>query len=450
MSVKAKVSLLYSLFMTVLCGLVLALILFVSNNRLLSDVEEQLRTRVEEGVGLIEWNDGSLDLDKQLKEVQNGVYLSVYNSQGTLLYGRIPSAIPYSPHLRTEELQVIRLGEKKWYAYDLFVPVEGYGDLWVRGISSVTERTMAMNTTLRLAGIILPLFVATTLVVGYLFTRRILKPVDQIRSAALEIRRKKDLTKRIDLKGRRDEISRLAAAFDEMLEGLQEGFEREKQFTSDVSHELRTPVSVIISQCEYILEMGKMDADTKEEVEIILEQSQRMSQMLNQLLMLSRADNGKMTLQKEWISLSDMAEAVADELEAKASERKMTLNRNIQPEVHLYADEILLMRLLINLVENAIKYGKAGGWVEIGVREEGQEKIVGYIKDNGIGIPSDQISKIWERFYQVDDARTKSGQSGSGLGLSMVQWIVKAHGGEILVESIYGVGSCFAFSIPKR
>ena len=201
-----------------------------------------------------------------------------------------------------------------------------------------------------------------------------------------------------------------------MLDRIQDSFEREKQFTSDASHELRTPTSVIVTQAEYALRHGNPSEELQERLQIILEQSRKMSGMISQLLMLARADQGRAKLQKESVHLSELVEIIAEEEQERADSRNIRIEMDCQPELYMVGDETMLMRVFINLIENAITYGKDNGHIWIGLsRQEvsegnhvnygshvthgshvarGNYVIQGYVKDDGIGIRQEHLSRM--------------------------------------------------------
>lgn len=268
-----------------------------------------------------------------------------------------------------------------------------------------------------------------------------------------------DLTRRIQLPPGADEVHSLARTFDQMMDRLQASFEQEKQFTSDVSHELRTPVAVILSQCEYASQNDVSEAERMEALSSIRSQAQRMSGLLSGLLTLARADQKRLPLHPERILLNDLAAIVCEEQQEFADAKKIRLHLQADSDLWMEADESMMIRLLINLISNSIRYGKEGGNVWIRLRLE-ENSILGSVEDDGIGIPEDQLDLIWNRFYQVDPSRSAkadasgssagpAGEGGYGLGLSMVRWIVDAHGGTISVASRPGEGTEFSFRFPR-
>ena len=227
----------------------------------------------------------------------------------------------------------------------------------------------------------------------------------QITATAEQIGGGRDLTQRIALGEGRDEIYTLAAAFDRMFDRLQSAFDRERQFTSDASHELRTPTAVIISQCEYALENAQTLDEAQAALGSVLEQAKRMSSLISQLLTLSRADRGQAKLNLELINLSELSEMVTEQIREQAVPFDIAVTSEIQPDILIRGDETMLMRMLLNLMENGLKYGRPGGHLSLSLYRLG-DNAVGEITDDGIGISQEHLGKIWERFYQADPSRS--------------------------------------------
>ena len=292
---------------------------------------------------------------------------------------------------------------------------------------------------------LLPLIVAATAVMGYLMTRRALKPVGQITETVRKIQRDGDLSRRICLGDGRDEIYRMASTFDDMLEQVENGMKRERQFTSDVSHELRTPIAAMLLQCEELLSRRELTPETREGVEMLTRKTRYLSQMISQLLLLSRADQGRARLSLELLDFSELTAMAAEEAQDAGREKRITVQAQIEPGLWLRGDETLLIRMWMNLLSNSISYGKEGGHIWISLSQE-ERYVRAEVRDDGIGISPQDLPHIWERFYQADQARSREGSSG--LGLAMVQWIVQAHSGSISVRSRPGEGTAFVFRLP--
>ena len=291
-----------------------------------------------------------------------------------------------------------------------------------------------------------PLLIALALLVGYSITRRAFLPIEEIRRTAETIGAGSDLSARISTERTQGEIRQLAETFNEMFERLETSFEHERQFTSDASHELRTPVAVITSQAEYALLPDATTEEQREGLEVILEQAGKMSALISQLLLLARADNGTQQLSMAPTDLSLLAEEAAEQCRGSALQRQIRLELEIQPDVIVEGDPESLSRALRNLLENAIQYGRTGGFVKLNLGME-ENSAVCSVQDDGIGISAEDLPRIWQRFYRADPSRNPSG-SNTGLGLALVKWIVEAHHGSIHAESAPGQGSRFTFRLP--
>ena len=229
-----------------------------------------------------------------------------------------------------------------------------------------------------------------------------------------------------------------------MFDRLQNSFEREVQFNSDVSHELRTPISVIMAQAEYGKDNVSTVSESKNIFNIIFNETQKMSHLVSQLLTLARMDKGHQKLNLTNINISELAEIVIDSRRENARTKNINIISKITPNIYANIDESMIMRVFINLLSNAVAYGKINGniYFDLYIRKK---MIVIKIADDGIGISHEHIDKIWTRFYQVDPSRNNE---GAGLGLSMVKWIVEAHNGNISVISKIEKGTIFTIKIP--
>lgn len=451
LTIKARVTLWYTLFMMMLTAVVLFLLLFIGERQIDAAVRERLETVLADNRSEVEYDEeDGLEIDEDLVTFQDGLYCLLYDGEGNHLRGTLPSGVTASqtPAFRDGEMQQVEIGAAKWVLIDSYITLEGEMGVWMRGMISRSEAEAGLGVILDLARWMLPLFAVLIALGGYYITYRAFAPVEQIRKTVEEITDGDDLSRRIRLGEGRDELHQLADTFDGMLDRIQAAFEREKQFTSDASHELRTPISVIVTQAEYALRHDNPSGDLRERLQVILHNSRKMSGMLSQLLTLARADQGRVEIQKEPVDISELAEIVAEELREKARERNIQIYTDCQMGLCMEGDETLLMRCLINLLQNAISYGKDGGsiWLSLVSKEN---KIQGYIRDDGIGILPEHLPKIWERFYQVDPGRASRENGSSGLGLSMVKWIVEVHGGSITAESRYGEGTTFHFGFPQ-
>lgn len=286
--------------------------------------------------------------------------------------------------------------------------------------------------------------VIISVLAGYIISRRMLKPIDRITNIAKEISTS-DLNRRIDVVEADDELTRLALTFNDMIERLQISFEKQSQFVSDASHELRTPISVIQGYINLIDRWGKNDKNIlQESIDAIKNETYNMGELTEKLLFLARGDIGKLKLHKENFQLNELVDEIIKESRLIAPNHNLAYI--IRDTIILNADRKMLKQMIRALIENSIKFTPVEG--EISIHADAlPEHIKIIVSDTGSGIPQDEIKNIFSRFYRVDKARTKE-IGGSGLGLSIVKWIVDAHNGEISVESCIGKGTSIIITLP--
>lgn len=442
LSIKARVTLWFTLFLTLLAGLALGTLLAVGGQLTEQGSQNTLKKAVSEGLEELDWEDGRPDIDDDLKSYQDGVWLAVYDQTGSLVYGGLPDDLGLDQPFEEGALRTCRQGQEVWYLYDL-VSRGQEGTLWLRGATAAQSANQTFLMLLRLALVALPFLVLAGALGGYAIANHAFGPVRRITRAAEQISDGQDLSRRIDLGPGRDEIYILAATFDRMFARLEASFQAEKQFTSDASHELRTPVAVILAQCE---EAQADPSQRDHALQVIQSQARGMSALISQLLTLARADQGRLNLEKEPIDLGELTQMVAAQTEELAAAKGIRVECRADAGLWVQGDETMLVRMLLNLTENAVKYGREGGFVRITLSRQG-DCLEGRVEDDGIGITPQQQERIWERFYQADPSRSPS-QGGVGLGLPMVRTIVQAHGGRVWAESRPGGGSVFLFRLP--
>lgn len=450
LSLKVKLTLLYTVLMTAVTGGVLALLFSLSGKELLAGVQGQLEQRVSEAGEDIEWDDGKLRFDADLLSLEYGVYLSVYDADGYLLYGNVPYGFDNSAVFEDGTVREYSADGADFYMMDLFYQVKDYGAVVIRGVTSITDAEASFRFAIRLAAILMPLLTMLMAAMGYLMARRTLRPVSRVTETVRQIQTDGDLSRRVSLGKGSDEIYRMADTFDRMLDQIEESFQREHQFASDASHELRTPVAEMLLQCEELMQNEALDEQTRSGIEFLRQKSLHLSQIISQLLFLTRADQGRQKLTMERLDFSELTAMVCEEAQILAqdadSASAISIETQIERDLYILGDETLLMRFWMNLLQNAITYGRSGGHIRVTV-QKGIGRIEGSILDDGIGISEEDLPHIWERFYQADTSRTR--ENSSGLGLAMVKWIVKEHGGEITVRSRIGEGTEFTFWFPE-
>ena len=295
---------------------------------------------------------------------------------------------------------------------------------------------------------LIPVAVVISVGGGWFLATRSLKPVDDIARTARAITAH-NLDQRIQFSGIDDELGRLVATFNEMITRLQLSFTQIQQFSSDASHELRTPLTIMRGELELALRSKRYSSvEYRKILSSSLEETMHMTAIIENLLTLAKADRGLTNLKMEDVWLRSIIQELFEDSEILAERKHITVRLGTLDDALIAGDAVRIRQLLLNLIDNAIKYTPENGQVEISlIREQRQAKI--RIKDSGVGIPEEDLTKIFDRFYRVDKARTRE-LGGSGLGLSISKWIADIHGGTITVDSEMNKGSIFTVFLPLK
>jgi two-component system OmpR family sensor kinase len=291
----------------------------------------------------------------------------------------------------------------------------------------------------------IPLSLAAALAGGWFLAGRAMRPVETITSAAQRITAG-DLAQRITIASPSDELGRLAATFNDMIARLETSFQQVRQFSADASHELRTPLTVMKGETELALRRARPAADYRLVLESNLEEIDRMSQIVDELLFLSRTDLGEVKIASSPVQLDVIVKEIQRQAAVLGHSHQVEVTASaVEPAVVL-GDELRLRELVLNLVDNAVKYSLPGGKAEITLTRRGDEALL-TVTDQGIGIAPEDQAHIFNRFYRTEAARAHT-KKGTGLGLAICKWIVDAHGGTIRVRSAPGSGSTFTVTLP--
>lgn len=273
---------------------------------------------------------------------------------------------------------------------------------------------------------------------------RTLRPLAAMSSTAKNIS-VENLSQRIDLAGIDSELGQLALVLNQTFDRLQSAFEHQLRFTADASHELRTPLTVILSQTELTLTKPRSSDEYRAALETCQRAGRRMRSLIDSLLLLARFDAGHPDLQRGSVDLAEVANESVELLRPLADERQITLRSEVQP-MPVVGDRDRLGQVVTNLLANAIRYNQEGGRVDVRVERVNGHAIVS-VSDNGIGIPTEDLPRIFDRFYRVDKARTRA-EGGTGLGLAICQSVVEAHGGQIIARSEPEHGTTLEVRLP--
>jgi heavy metal sensor kinase len=280
---------------------------------------------------------------------------------------------------------------------------------------------------------------------GYYLARRALSPVERMALRAREITAER-MGARIDVENPHDELGLLAQAFNETLARLERSFEQLKRFTSDASHELRTPLTAIRSVGEIGIQQDGDRDHYREVIGSMLEETERLSHLVENLLTISRADSGQIRLQRTTLALMPLVQEASSLLDVLAEERGQTLSIDGDDSIHVEADGVILRQVVINLLDNAIKYSPQGGHISVRVGRSDPGSACVEVEDCGPGIPPEHRDKVFDRFYRIDEARSRDA-GGAGLGLALAKWGAEAHGGLLELNSTEA-GCIFRLVLP--
>jgi heavy metal sensor kinase len=293
--------------------------------------------------------------------------------------------------------------------------------------------------------IVLPLVLVVAGLAGYALARRALSPIEQMARRAQEITPER-LDARLPNDDTDDELGQLARVFNNTLARLEKAFEQLRRFTSDASHELRTPLAMIRSVGEVGLQKDGTRADYRDIIGSMLEEVNRLTSLIDNLLTISRADSGHIHLHRSIIPVMDLAREAASLFEILVEEKAQHLVLEGDEHARVEGDSLFIHQALVNILHNAIKYSPAGGTISVRVKNEGGSQVTIDIHDNGPGIPLEDHAKVFDRFYRVDKARSRE-SGGAGLGLAIAKWAIEAHGGRITIQSAPNQGCTFRIAL---
>ena len=431
--VTVKITLWYTAFIVILIAIMLAGSFTVAD-KMTGDLNQK-----ELMESVVEMASDPNDFD----DFDDGIYFVKYNNAGIEMAGMSPRGFDLTLNLVENTVRTYEKNGGKYYYFDKKIDTpEGE---WIRGIIPVSKLTNEVNRMLLIILISSPLLLLIIIYGGYKIIKKALNPVSKISNTASEIQKNGDFSKRIEIDEGKDEIHKMANAFNEMLNSLENSYIREKQFSSDVSHELRTPVSVILTESQYSIEYADTLEEAKDSFSVIQRQAKRMSELINQIMELSKIEK-QTTIDLQKMNFSETVQKILDDYKNLLSEKNIKISKGIEQNIFINGNKVMIERLLDNLLNNAMKFTKD----EISVKLYSEnENCIMEIEDNGIGISDEDKKLIWGRFYQVNDSRNKKVNKGFGLGLSLVAKIIEQHNASIEVESELNKGTKFIAKFIK-
>jgi two-component system OmpR family sensor kinase len=469
MSIRRRLTLWYTIVLAIVLILFGASLYYLLTFTLLNSIDRQLETtarHLTESTRLVP----SYTLLTALIDVPDldifagpGLYMQVYDLDQRQIVGRSSTlgeaSLPLDDHMLAAalrgqanvETRPVGSARLRIYTAPIVIYDQVEGVVQVGAALAQVEQTQRQLLTILTIGGVIAVTVSAGL--GAILARAALRPIDQITQTALEISRTEDLSRRLEMIGPQDEVGRLAATFNEMLSRLEALFHTQRRFIADVSHELRTPLTTIQGNVDLVCRGAADDPQARQEVlETIENEVARMSRLVSDLLLMAQADAG-VRLKSEPVELDTLLLDIYRQARLMANGVEVRLGDEDQAVV--MGDPDRLRQLLLNLVDNAVKYTPAGGRVTLSLDRD-DEWVRVAVADTGIGIPAEALEPgpeglppIFQRFYRIDKARSRA-LGGTGLGLSIAYWIAKAHGGRIAVESKLGQGSRFTVWLPTK
>ena len=450
---------------------------------LLDNFDDLLASQANLIVQTVDFSDRNLTLQNDSLRVgrRNDEHLTrIYRSDRTLIYDdnpreRAPELVDAMHHALDGDKQIIQVRGHDGQMRVLSLPITHDGQI-IGALQigvALEDLRDTMRTLLKVLLLLAPAMLLVASGGGLFLANRALTPIDRLTRTAQRISAE-DLSQRLNLRGADDEVGRLALTFDAMLARLQSAFEQQRRFTADASHELRTPLTAIIGQIDVAIERPRDAESYRATLATVREQARRLARLANDLLFLARADAQPTPVADELIDLGNLLPAIVAQVEPLADDRQQQIVLDQPPELFVRGNEDDLIRLFLNLLDNAIRYTPPGGRITIAAAiwhseqaEDGatgrrtaieardrplthppaQPSVIVSIHDTGPGVAPEHLPRVFDRFFRADRGRNRA-QGGSGLGLAIAQSIAYAHGGRLEVMSAIGQGSTFIATLP--
>jgi len=446
-SIKLRLTVWYLIAFVVLLAVFGTVAYFMLKKNLYRSLDEALRARVTELESGIKLENGQISFEQKFNDL-----VFIYNADGALLQR-------LGPNVRFANLEAtVQQALFGQSSFQTASTIEGQDVRLYVAPFNVDSRTRIAIVVGRLPREIQDVLAIFRVVIiysalgvvllagagGMFLANRTLKPVEHITDIARGIG-EGDLSRRIDFQSD-DEMGRLASTLNGMIARLEEAFNRQRQFAADASHELRTPLAVIQAESSLALDKKRTQAEYRKSLDLVSQEVAYMSEIISKLLILVRSDAGYEQVNFKEINLRDLWVELSSDVEALAQEKGLQFLQGPMDNLTINGDKLKLRQLFLNILDNAIRYTPSGGSISCSlVRKENRAVVT--IGDTGIGIPAEHLPFIFDRFYRVDKARSRA-EGGMGLGLAIAGSIVKAHGGEIDIESQVGKGSTVLIMLP--
>ncbi|PKN16117.1 MAG: hypothetical protein CVU66_02145 [Deltaproteobacteria bacterium HGW-Deltaproteobacteria-23] len=448
LSIRARFTLLYGTAITITVVLLCGGIYFFVQRALLGQIENHLRKDLSTIVEYLKHDQAGLAKVADhgpvlLFSVQDGIeHLISSESWINEKFGQ-----PVSNQYSEKASFSVQAANSRQYRVLIDSAVLGAHSYRITVAHDEEELKQTGRTLTLIILLTLPIAVAISLAIGYAIAGRVLAPIITITRKAEEISAE-NLSERLPIGDTDDEFNRLATVFNQTFARIEDSFDRLRRFTADASHELRTPLAAIRSIGETAMNTPEDQLNSRETIGSILEESDRLRQLIDALLILSRADAGENGAQRELVNLAELARDTVDFLNVLAEEKHQSIEIAVHGEAFVKVGRASVRQAITNLLDNAIKYAPPGSDIRIRIDSINQNEVYLEIADSGIGIPENDLPHIFDRFYRVDKGRSREA-GGAGLGLSIAKWAVENNGGRIEVESAIDQGSTFRMVLPR-
>ncbi len=417
----------------------------VATDRLLLTEAQALSSALEVG-------DGVLSLNLGAEEMPPGIVATLFDRDGkhvlettnpslVMVSTAVARAVQGEPTYTTVEAP----DGTVWRVLTLPLRQDGEQVAVLQVARDERDLHAALRQLERLFAVAIPVTLVVAVALGQFLGWRALSPVDRLTRAAAQIGAE-HLSARLPVQSR-DEVGRLAATFNDLLDRLAAAFARERRFTANAAHELRTPLTLLIASADVTLERPRSAEEYRQVIAGIREDAARLSHLVDDLLVLARADAGTLRLAREPVDVAQLILATHERLLPLARARGVTLALGRLESALVLGDRVWLTRLLANLVENGLTYTLPGGTVTVSTGRRQSDVLID-VADTGPGIAPEHVPYIFEPFYRIDVSRSRD-VGGSGLGLAISRWIARAHGGDVHVSSTLGIGSVFTVQLPE-
>ena len=453
--IRVQLTLWYILLMAITFVLAGGYLLLRFRFGLLQAIDTDLQLAVSQNLPSIEEETVTLIFDHSnntatFSFAATNLALRLLTMDGTVVdtLGNVQDVSQWGPVKAGISTQSIPSDNEQWRVYtQVILDPAGNAVGWIQAAQSLESMTNTLQDFRDSLLWLLPLILGLAGLGGVFLTGRMLQPIDRITRTAAKIEAS-DLSQRIAYQGPADEIGRLAQTFDHMLARLQTAFVRERRFTSDAAHELRTPLTVLKGQIDVTLSHSRSKSEYRQTLATLSTQVERLIRLSNALLFLSRFDQKRLTWEPAPLNLAELLAVMLDQIGPLIAEKSLKLTTEIPGALPITGDADHLIRLFLNLLDNAVKYTPSEGEISLrATRTPTGVRVV--ISNSGPGIPAEHLPHIFERFYRVESDRS-SQSGGSGLGLAIAREIVRLHGGEIDLHSATGEGVTVTINLPYR